>query len=80
MEFSANLSANSKIANDVVDAPQRGDLDACSFGFNVGPEGDDWANVDGQLVRTSLDIDLHETSVVSFPAYKVSSAPDPSYD
>ena len=73
LEFTANLSAKSTIASDTIDALQRGDLDACSFGFNVGPEGDDWANVDGQLVRTLLEVELHEISVVSFPAYKASS-------
>jgi HK97 family phage prohead protease len=73
LEFTANLSAKSTIASDTIDALQRGDLDACSFGFNVGPEGDDWANVEGQLVRTLLEVELHEISVVSFPAYKASS-------
>jgi uncharacterized protein len=74
LEFEANLSAKSTLAMDTADAISRGDLDAMSFGFNIhGPEGDDWADVKGQLVRTLRDIDLAEISCVSWPAYKASS-------
>jgi hypothetical protein len=68
LEFECQLP-NTSQANDVIESINRGDLDAMSFGFNVAPDGDDWQHVDGQLIRTLLDVDLGEISVVSFPAY-----------
>jgi hypothetical protein len=73
--FEANLSAKSTIASDVVDALSRGDLDACSFAFNLGPgeNADEWTYANDQLIRTLHDVDLGEISIVSFPAYPDSS-------
>jgi uncharacterized protein len=77
LEFEANLSGKSTIANDTIDAMQRGDLDAMSFGFNLAsgnPDADDWVYVNDTLIRTLNDVDLGEVSIVSFPAYPDSSA------
>jgi HK97 family phage prohead protease len=71
LEFECQLPNNSDGDNLAVSL-KRGDIDSCSFGFNV--MSDSWADVDGQLVRTLLDIDLFECSVVSFPAYPDSTA------
>jgi hypothetical protein len=68
----ANLSANSTIASDTVDALSRGDLDALSFGFNLNPnnsDADEWVYAGDELIRTLKDVDLGEVSIVSFPAY-----------
>lgn len=47
---------------------KRGDVDQCSFGFNVNREETDWRE-DGTVKWRLLDIDLHEVSVCTFPAY-----------
>jgi HK97 family phage prohead protease len=48
----------------------RGDISQMSFGFVVPPGGDSWERrADGVSLRTLNQIELHEVSVVSIPAY-----------
>lgn len=48
---------------------KRGDVDQCSFGFNILEENTDWRD-DGTVKWTIIKIDLHEVSVCTFPAYE----------
>ncbi len=48
---------------------ERGDVDQCSFGFNILEEITDWRD-DGTVKWTMTKLDLHEVSVCTFPAYK----------
>jgi HK97 family phage prohead protease len=48
---------------------KRGDVDQCSFGFNILNEETDWKD-DGTVRWTLREIDLHEVSVCTFPAYE----------
>lgn len=57
-------------ANDLRQLIARGDVNQMSFGFMVPPGGDSWERrADGVNLRTLHQIDLHEVSVVSIPAY-----------
>ncbi|GKV69848.1 hypothetical protein NCCP2716_23460 [Sporosarcina sp. NCCP-2716] len=47
---------------------KRGDVDQCSFGFNIVSETTDWRE-DGTVKWIIEEVDLHEVSVVTFPAY-----------
>lgn len=47
----------------------RGDVDQCSFGFNIIEEETEWRD-DGTVKWTLKKIDLHEISVCTFPAYE----------
>lgn len=47
----------------------RGDVDQCSFGFNILSEETEWKE-DGTVKWTIREIDLHEVSVCTFPAYE----------
>jgi uncharacterized protein len=47
----------------------RGDVDQCSFGFNIEKEDTEWQD-DGTVKWTITKIDLHEVSVCTFPAYE----------
>lgn len=47
----------------------RGDVDQCSFGFNILDEEIEWRE-DGTVKWTIKKIDLHEVSVCTFPAYE----------
>lgn len=51
---------------------KRGDIDQCSFGFNVTRETTDWRD-DGTVKWTLEEIDLHEVSCCTFPAYEGTS-------
>lgn len=48
---------------------KRGDVDQCSFGFNIISEETEWRD-DGTIKWTIKEIDLHEVSVCTFPAYE----------
>ncbi len=48
---------------------KRGDVDQCSFGFNITSETTDWRD-DGSVKWTITGIDLWEVSVCTFPAYE----------
>lgn len=59
-------------AQDLYELIQRGDVDQCSFGFNILAE--DLEELASGAYRWRInDIDLHEISVVTFPAYENTS-------
>lgn len=55
-------------AMNLYERVKRGDVDQCSFGFNILNEETDFRD-DGTVKWTLKEIDLHEVSVVTFPAY-----------
>lgn len=65
-------------ANDLLVSMQRGDINQMSFGFVT--ISDNWAKVDGEWVRTLLEVDLFEVSPVTFPAYPQTSVSARSLD
>jgi HK97 family phage prohead protease len=58
---------NTTVGRDARELITRGDVDAMSFGFTVARGGDEWSS-DGST-RTLTKINLHEVSIVAFPAY-----------
>lgn len=56
-------------AMNLYERVKRGDVDQCSFGFNIVREETDWRE-DGTVKWTIQEVDLHEVSVVTFPAYE----------
>jgi uncharacterized protein len=62
------------IAKDTVENVRNGNLNSCSFGFNVPSGGDKWTTTpDGIQLRTLLDVNLAEVSITSFAAYPATS-------
>ena len=59
-------------AQDLYNLVQRGDVDQCSFGFNIISEDLEELANGGYRWRIN-EIDLHEISVVTFPAYENTS-------
>lgn len=67
LRFSCQFPATTQ-ANDLAVLIDRGDISGCSFGFfcNV----DNWANDGkGNTIRTVLDAELFDVSIVAQPAY-----------
>lgn len=60
---------NTSYANDLIESVDRGDISGMSFAFRTTPDGEDWSEEDGLLIRDVLDGWIREVSVVSFPAY-----------
>ena len=66
------VNPNDKQALDIYARIERGDINACSFGFNIINE--EIQNRDDGTVKFILKkIDLHEVSPVTFPAYPTTS-------
>lgn len=59
-------------ARDLAVSMKRGDISQMSFGFI--PRKDRWDKSPDGLLRTLLDVDVIECSVVTFPAYPTTSA------
>lgn len=54
-------------ASDLMVSIERGDITQMSFGFRT--VSDKWEMIDGQAIRTLLDVELYDVSPVTFPAY-----------
>ena len=52
---------------DVVESVKRGDLTQMSFGFRTVT--DEWHTEGAEQIRTLIDVDLFDISVVAYPAY-----------
>lgn len=63
------INSNDSDAVNLYERVKRGDVDQCSFGFNILKEETDWRD-DGTVKWTMTEIDLHEVSVCTFPAYE----------
>ncbi|MFC0906351.1 HK97 family phage prohead protease [Clostridium sp. MT-14] len=66
---SIKINPNDSDAMNLYERVSRGDVDQCSFGFNIGNEEDDFRD-DGTIHTILKEIDLWEVSVVTFPAYE----------
>lgn len=69
---------DSDVADLVVQAISRGDLDGCSFGFMVRDGGSVWTIVEGpdgdeQYNRELTDLDIYDVGPVTYPAYQDTS-------
>ena len=56
-------------AMNLYERVKRGDVDQCSFGFQIREEETE-IKEDGSVHWTIKDVDLYEVSVVTFPAYE----------
>lgn len=69
---SVKINPKDSQALDAYARVERGDINACSFGFNIVNE--EVQNRDDGTVKFILkEIDLHEVSPVTFPAYPTTS-------
>ncbi len=66
---SIKINPNDSDAVNLYERVKRGDVDQCSFGFNILNEETEWRD-DGSVKWTIREIDLHEVSVCTFPAYE----------
>ncbi len=62
------INQNDKQAMDIYARVERGDINACSFGFDIISE-EITEREDGTVKFILKEIDLKEVSVVTFPAY-----------
>ncbi len=65
---SIRINENDTDAMNLYQRVKRGDVDQCSFGFNIINEETDFRD-DGSIKWTLKEVDVKEVSVVTFPAY-----------
>src|SRR5690554_4605419 len=63
------INPNDTDAVNLYERVKRGDVDQCSFGFNILEEDVEYRD-DSTVKWTLKKVDLHEVSVVTFPAYE----------
>lgn len=63
------INPNDGDAMNLYERVKRGDVDQCSFGFEITAEETDFRD-DGSIHWTIQDVELYEVSACTFPAYK----------
>lgn len=66
---SIKINENDSDAVNLYERVKRGDVDQCSFGFNIIKEDTEYDDEADTVKWTLREIDLHEVSIVTFPAY-----------
>lgn len=66
------INQNDSDAMNLYSRVERGDVDQCSFGFDILEEKTDWRE-DGLVHWTIMKVKLYEVSCVTFPAYEDTS-------
>lgn len=66
------INPNDGDAMNLYERVKRGDVDQCSFGFEIVSEETDFRD-DGSVHWTITDVNLYEVSVCTFPAYEATS-------
>ena len=67
-----DINPNDGDAVNLYERVSRGDVDQCSFGFEIRSEDTD-ISPDGSVEWTIRDVNLHEVSCCTFPAYTETS-------
>lgn len=67
-----DINPNDVDAMNLYNRVKRGDVDQCSFGFNIVSERAD-VSEQGSVHWTIEEVDLHEVSACTFPAYEETS-------
>ena len=63
---------DTQAARDLMTSMQRGDISQMSFGFRT--KTDRWETIDGENVRTLVEVDIFDVSPVTYPAYAETDA------
>lgn len=66
------INPNDSDAMNLYERVSRGDVDGCSFGFEIISEDTEFRD-DGSVHWTLKEIDLHEVSACTFPAYEATN-------
>lgn len=66
---SIEINPNDQDAVNLYERVKRGDVNQCSFGFDIVSEETDFRD-DGSVHWTITEVKLYEVSVVTFPAYE----------
>lgn len=74
------INPNDQEALNIYSRVQRGDVNQCSFGFEILNEETDFNEESGDVHWTIKEVRLHEVSVCTFPAYDTTEVEARSQD
>lgn len=66
------INSNDSDALNLYERVNRGDVDGCSFGFDIVDEGTEYRD-DGSVHWTIREVNLYEVSACTFPAYEATN-------
>lgn len=66
------INPNDSDAMNLYERVTRGDVDGCSFGFDIVSEDTEYRD-DGSIHWTILEVELYEVSACTFPAYEATN-------
>lgn len=70
LRFKATINSNLSYAKDTIELVKEGLIQGCSFGFNCVRENVEYNSKDDSLIRTLLEVNLYEGSVLCIPQYE----------
>ncbi len=72
LRFEATLDGSDPDVQRIIPKLKRGDMNNCSFAFSTVK--DNWRTEDGGDIRELHDADVHDCSLVTYPAYPAADA------
>ena len=70
LRFEVSPPESQTVRDLVLEPIRRGDIDGCSFSFNVAADGEKWSENGGTVLREVLEIgDMRDVGPVTYPAY-----------
>lgn len=73
LRFNATINDNLSYGKDAVELIRQGLIQGCSFGFSCVRESNEYNSTDDSIMRTLLDVELYEGSILCIPQYEDTS-------
>lgn len=70
LRFNATINDNLSYGKDAIELIRQGLIQGCSFGFSCIRESNEYNSTDDSIMRTLLDVELFEGSILCIPQYE----------
>lgn len=73
LRFNATINGNLSYGKDAIELIRQKLIKGCSFGFTSKRESNEYNSTDDTIMRTLLEVDLYEGSILCIPQYEDTS-------
>jgi HK97 family phage prohead protease len=73
LRFNATINDNLSYGKDAIELIRQGLIQGCSFGFSCVRESNEYNSNDDSIMRTLLEVELYEGSILCIPQYEDTS-------
>lgn len=73
LRFNATINDNLSYGKDAIELIRQGLIQGCSFGFTTIRESNEYNSTDDSIMRTLLEVNLYEGSILCIPQYEDTS-------